>query len=393
MGMMLQSMEIPNYIFDASDAEEYIQLCSNHMHYDSTELQQQEKNIKYEAKTVQQFVYEGQTPRILTYHPTGKMIAAGLINRKVHIWNSEGSTELIFEGHQQPVNAVAFAPDNQLISGSKDQTIVLWDINAAQQKGRWWMKGPVTSVQCHADGNRILWGLSHHENEPIIEGNNETTYTPTMGIIDSRAKKVLQWSHGHVGGVYKVIFNPQQGKQHEIISLGLDGEMKVWDARKSAIALVTHATDVHGTTFAISHNGERLVIPLAEDVVCLFKWGEKSIQPEARLNLKYQESEDMPTVKAIDYSEDDQSIIIASGRTTVLWDIKTPLAEDVCYHPHPVSAIACNPCKSHEIAVATESGNNQVYGGIHIWHIKKTVTVKSLPQQYIVLGKRKLHAQ
>lgn len=72
----------------------------------------------------------GTFARAIAFSPDGQMVAAGLSDKTVKVWEVETGAEIHrFSGHLYGVHAVAFSPDGQtLASGSSDSTVKVWDL-------------------------------------------------------------------------------------------------------------------------------------------------------------------------------------------------------------------------------------------------------------------------
>lgn len=80
---------------------------------------------------------EDTSTRGLAFSPDGTLVAAA-VEREVRLWDLRVGKEVRrFTGHQGEVNAVAFAPDGQvLVSASDDGTLLVWDTTGRLQDGR-----------------------------------------------------------------------------------------------------------------------------------------------------------------------------------------------------------------------------------------------------------------
>ncbi|MEO0968738.1 MAG: hypothetical protein AAFX80_10460, partial [Cyanobacteria bacterium J06639_18] len=67
----------------------------------------------------------------------------------------QGHTIKTLEGHTNRVNSVAFSPDNNIASGSSDNTVKLWNLQGHLIKTLKGHYSDVNSIAFSPDGNTI----------------------------------------------------------------------------------------------------------------------------------------------------------------------------------------------------------------------------------------------
>ena len=66
---------------------------------------------------------------------------------------------LFLTGHRNAVSSVAMSPDGRrIVSGSRDRTVAVWDLESGQRLASLTLDGPIPSVTWHPDGRSILAG-------------------------------------------------------------------------------------------------------------------------------------------------------------------------------------------------------------------------------------------
>eukprot|EP01133_Synstelium_polycarpum_P016166 gene16166-19240_t len=170
--------------------------------------------------------------------PDGAKMVSGSMDAKIKIWNLENITETTAQapskkrrgnksaipdeeittfteclsdliGHSQGVRTVTWPTQFQILSGSMDHTIKLWDIESMSCSDT--MSGLIASA--HADRNVRLW-------DPRVKDG----------------KFNVQSLQSHKSWVTSVRWKPNSANQ--LISASHDGTVKLWDTR-SKIPLFT----------------------------------------------------------------------------------------------------------------------------------------------------------
>ncbi len=69
-------------------------------------------------------------PRYLNELFNGKILCCGWYTTTIEIWNLETKNrDQVLHGHDNYINCICELPDGRIISGSKDKTIKIWDLN------------------------------------------------------------------------------------------------------------------------------------------------------------------------------------------------------------------------------------------------------------------------
>ncbi|KAJ3935811.1 MAG: coatomer subunit alpha-2 [Lentinula lateritia] len=161
--------------------------------------------------------FESKSNRVkgLAFHPTQPLLAAGLHNGSIQLWNYRmGVLVDRFEEHEGPVRAVHFHPSRALlVSGGDDYKIKVWDIRPQNRRCLFTLHG-------HLDYLRTT--QFHHEMPWIISCSDDQT----IRIWNSTSRNCIAVLTGHSHYVMSAFFHP---KDDLVVSASMDQTVRVWD--------------------------------------------------------------------------------------------------------------------------------------------------------------------
>jgi len=170
----------------------------------------------------------------VAFSPDGRQILSGSYDSTVKLWDVATGREIRTFAGSEPVSSVAFSPDGrQILSGSGDTTVKLWDVVTG--KGIRTFSGHtehVISVTFSPDGNQILSGSADN----------------TIKLWDAVTGREIRTFFGHTEWVTSVAFSPD-GRQ--ILSGSNDKTIKLWDTTTGhEIRSFTGSDSVYSVAFS-----------------------------------------------------------------------------------------------------------------------------------------------
>ena len=235
----------------------------------------------------------------------------------------EGAQRLSLEGHEGPVNSVAFSPDGSiLVSGSDDATVRAWSpANGKELHQSKPFAAKVNAVAIAPDGKLVAVGTSYVR----IAGNNVSPPGEVF-LFDAATWKEVRRIKAHALGVVALAFSP--------------------DGKRLAVA---------GRAFPI-----RLFDPATGDEISLLTAAEPSVR--------------ITSAQRIDFSSNGRLLACGtSGGTIITWDAFTG-RKRLRLHDGPPDQISVAFMPDRDVLVAGGAD-----GLVRIWDLsrgKKAIAFK-----------------
>ncbi|CCM00585.1 uncharacterized protein FIBRA_02621 [Fibroporia radiculosa] len=253
--------------------------------------------------------------RLIAKFPGAIKIWAG----SMKVWPS---LQKVIYGHTEEVCSVAISHDGrQIVSGSFDNTIRVWDADTGQQLG--------PPLRGHTNSVRSI--VISHDGRRIVSGSRDKT----IRIWDADTGQQLGLPlRGHMSWVTSVVISCD-GRW--IVSGSADKTIRVWDAntgQQLGLSLEGHTDCV--TSVAISHDGRRIVSGSYDNTIRVW-----TVDTRQQIGLPLKGHTGCVTSVAI--SRDGRRIVSGSYDKTIrLWNTDTgqQLGKPLESHKHWVTSVA-----------------------------------------------------
>jgi WD40 repeat protein len=139
----------------------------------------------------------------IAYSPNGKLLAVAS-SIGVWIYDAQTGEELdLYTGHTKLVICVAFSPDSQtLASGSRDDTIRLWDVNTGNH---------LHTLTGHVETSWASSVAFSPDSQTLASASGDYT----IRLWDVNTGNHIRTFTGHTDGVNSVAFSPDGADTHK----------------------------------------------------------------------------------------------------------------------------------------------------------------------------------
>ncbi|MHC5718011.1 MAG: WD40 repeat domain-containing protein [Nostoc sp.] len=273
----------------------------------------------------------------VAYSPDGKTLASGSRDETIKLWDVDtGAEKFTLKGHSGWVTSVAFSPDGQtLASGSHDNTIRIWNVDTGEEiyifKGHsnwvWsvaYSPDGKTLASASGDGTIKLWNVSEirtlqGDSQPIMS----VTYSPDGNIFASGSNNgtIKLWNVAT-----RAEISTLQGHSDLVISVAFspdgktlasgsgDNTIKLWDVATGEEIRTLKGHSNYVYSVTFSPDGKTLASGSADDTIKLWN----VVSGEEILNLHGH----FNSVTAVAFSADGKNLASAGGDKTIkIWRI------------------------------------------------------------------------
>ncbi|HLO14565.1 MAG TPA: AAA family ATPase [Anaerolineales bacterium] len=257
--------------------------------------------------------------------PDGKILASGSRDDTIILWDMETGQPIgqPLVGHTGSVDSVAFSPDGRMLaSGSEDTSIILWDVETRQPIGK-----PLISYM------KYVFSVAFSPDGKMLAAASQDIFLWDV----KTGQPIGEPLSGHTDSVNSVVFSPD-GKT--LASGSDDTTIMLWNVEtRQPIGepLRGHSDEVWEVAF--SPDGKMLASASKDNTIMLWEVEWRHPFPEPL-------SGHTDSVTSVEFSPDGK--ILASGsydNTIILWNVESrkPIGEPLSGHNDFVTSVVFSP--------------------------------------------------
>jgi WD40 repeat protein/energy-coupling factor transporter ATP-binding protein EcfA2 len=285
----------------------------------------------------------------VSFSRDGRTLASGSRDNTIKLWNIRTGKEIrTLQGHNSRVSSVSFSRDGKtLASGSDDKTIKLWNVETGQE------------IRTFKGHNSIVYSVSFsRDGKTLASGSDDKT----IKLWNVETGQEIRTFKGHNGSVFSVSFSPD-GKT--LATSSGDNTIKLWNVEtgQEIRTLSGHNSFVYSVNF--SSDGKTLVTGSGDNTIKL--WNVETGQEIRTL------SGHNSFVRSVSFSSDGKTLATGSGDKTIkLWNIET--GQEIRTfkgHNKPISSVSFS---SNGKTLATGSDDKT----IKLWNVETGQEIRTL---------------
>lgn len=242
----------------------------------------------------------GQPATVAAVSFDGKKLAtAAVVGGKpaIQVRDIPGGVTQTLVGHEGPISALAFSPDNaRIVSGSADKTARVWTIADSKEVAKYAAHtNTVTAVAFSANGQQIASGAADN-------------FLKLWNAADGVEQKNFA---GHTGAIAATYFHPNG----QVVSGSADGTIRFWNPADAAqVRAITHGQPV--TSFALTRDGNKLAATGADANIKLYNAADGAVL--------FTLAGHAAAAKTVGFSgENTRLVSTGADNVAVVWDVAT----------------------------------------------------------------------
>lgn len=315
-------------------------------------------NALYDPESLQISYFDGHQDAVnsVAISLDAKYFLTGSSDNTAILWDSKGNVIQRFKEHKGAIWSVAFSPDgNSILTGSEDGTAIIWDNKGNVIQKLEGHEGAVWSVTFSKDGKYLLTGSNDYT--AILwdtQGNLIQKFDDHEDAVSSVAfapdgKSILTGSFDKTAILWDILGNPIkkfEGHQESITSVSFSTDGKFLLSGSDDFTAILWNTDGTKIQKFIGHEANVTSVAFSPDgnYILTGGWDNKAILWDKKgNNIKEFEGYQI-WISSIAFSPDGNSVITGGGdNTAILWDIQgkpTPIFEA---HQGSTTSVAFSP--------------------------------------------------
>jgi len=247
----------------------------------------------------------------IAFSPDGRHLVSGSRDRTVRLWDVQSGPLRIMRGHTLKVTSVDFSPAGRLVaSASQDGTIRLWDVASGKTlEALTGHDGEVTAVGFSRDGKTLVSG----------------GFDNAIKLWDVETRRLRKTLTGHAGSVRDLAFSPD-GRMLASAASTLQAQCCVhfWDLATGELLRKLPKHQHGDASLAFSPDGKRLALGSSYYDEVIRVWDSETLE----LVYAQKKPSGISPAHCLAFSPDGATLAVAGHHGDVaLWNAKTGQAD------------------------------------------------------------------
>lgn len=285
----------------------------------------------------------------IKFSPNGQILASAGMDRLILLWRVYNDCENIatLKGHTNSIMDLHYSTDgSQIVTCSIDKTLSLWDAEVGEKIRKY--RGHQTFVNA--------CGIARRGPQMLCSGSDDGT----IRLWDSRRKLSVT----SLQSTYQVTAISFSDTAEQILSGGIDNDIKVWDLRKNDVVFKMRGHSDTVTAASLSPDGSYLLTNSMDNTARI--WDVRPFAPVERCVKVFQGHQHTfeKNLLRASWSADGSKISAGSGdRFVYIWDTTSRrILYKLPGHVGSVNEVVFHP-DANEPIIASASSDKQIYLG------------------------------
>jgi Prp8 binding protein len=281
------------------------------------------------------------------FAPSGRFLASAGFDRQIFLWSTYGDCDniAVLKGHTGAIMDLHFSTDgSQIMTCATDKMCSLWDVEVGARLRKY--RGHQTFVNA--------CDIARRGPQLLCSGSDDGT----IRIWDSRRKISIQ----SLQNMYQVTSVCFTDTAEQVVSGGIDNDLKVWDLRKNEVIYTMHGHSDTVTGMELSPDGSYLLTTAMDNTVRI--WDVRPFAPQERCVKIFQGNQHTfeKNLLRVAWSPDGGKVSAGSGdRFVYIWDTTSRrILYKLPGHAGSVNEVDFHP---FEPIVASGSSDKRIYLG------------------------------